>query len=111
MSLWEILAAGDGGRSARVWASGRKGPMEDGGRSANKGGRNGEEKGQSRGEAKTGRRKTTARGRTKAETGCRRRGQDQYHVSNYVDWVERRKRDGQEDRDDASKGWSATRPE
>ena len=72
------MAAGDGGRSARVWASGRKGPREEGGRRAGEGGWNGDSAGHPRGEADKRRRKTTSRERKMAET---ERG---YGAKNYM---------------------------
>ena len=68
LSLWAILAAGSGGRSARGGGSGRRDPREEGGRRAGEGGWKGEGTGRPQGEAETGRRKTIAQGRTMAET-------------------------------------------
>ena len=100
------MAAGAGGRGARGGASRCKVPREEWGRSAGEGGRNGDATRRPRVEAETGRRKTTARGRETADTERRGQGQDQDQLSSNGDWGELRKRDGQEESDDASEEWS-----
>ena len=94
-----------GGREARGGASGRKGPREEGRRRSGEVGWNGEASGRPRGEAKMGRRKTTARGRTTAETESRRREQET-QVSSDRDRGRRCERDGLGESNDAIKGWS-----
>ena len=105
LSLQEILTAGAGGRGVQGGVSGHKVPMEEGGRTAGEGGRNGDETGWLCGEAETGGRTTVARRRTTAEKECGRRGHKQ--VSSNGDGGERRDiGDEQKESNNASKGWS-----
>ena len=92
LSLQAISAAADGGRGAWGGASGRKGPREEGGRSAGEGGRNGDETGWPRGEAGTGGRTTATRRRKIAEKARRRWGHDHKQVIIDSDGGERRVR-------------------
>ena len=100
-----ILAAGAGGRNARVRASGRKAPREEGGGRTRKGGRNGDAWGKLCGKAGTGWR-TTVRGVTAEDN--RERWGHKYQVSSNRDRGERLG-DVQGDSDAESEGWSARR--
>ena len=89
----------------RGGVKGHRGLREEGGRSAVEGGRNGDNTGRPHGETELGGWTTTAKRRTIAEKEHGRRGHDQ--VSRDGDGGEHRKRrDGEEESDDASEGWS-----